>query len=249
MRYLGGKADVGKSIAHAIAKRRTPGALFVDMFCGSLNVVRHVPAHVALAAGGLVASPRIAIDACGPLITMWKAALNGWVPPRSVSREEYARIKALQDPHDPMTAFVLFGCSFGGKWCGGYAKDRPEQRYAECASNGVIRKARDCAGVRLEHATFQSKHPGCWEPGTVLYCDPPYAGTTGYKALEPFNSEAFWFWAEQHARCGVHVYVSEFSAPQGWDLESEQIAAQRGRLMPGKKIRTDLLFYRGPCSR
>ena len=155
------------------------------MFCGSLNITRHVADRVALAAGGLVESPRLAVDACGPLIVMWRAAFAGWVPPRVVSKEEDERIKATQDPHDPMTAFVLFGCSFGGKWCGGYAKDRPEQRYAECASNGVVKKARDCRQVRLEHATFQSKHPGCWPPGTVLYCDPPYRSTTGYKAVEP----------------------------------------------------------------
>ena len=251
MQYLGGKADVGKRIAEQCAKRRCPGALFVDMFCGSLNITRHVADRVALAAGGLVESPRLAVDACGPLIVMWRAAFAGWVPPRVVSKEEYERIKATQDPHDPMTAFVLFGCSFGGKWCGGYAKDRPEQRYAECASNGVVKKARDCRQVRLEHATFQSKHPGCWPPGTVLYCDPPYRSTTGYKALEPFNSEAFWFWAERHAALGVHVYVSEGAActRAGWDVELEQVASQGGRLTPGAKApRVDLLFYRGPRS-
>ena len=31
MQYLGGKADVGKRIAEACGKRRTPGALFVDI--------------------------------------------------------------------------------------------------------------------------------------------------------------------------------------------------------------------------
>jgi hypothetical protein len=113
MQYLGGKADVGKAIAQIIGKRRCPGALFVDMFCGSLNVIRHVPSKVPLAAGGLVESPRTAIDACGPLIVMWRVALTGWVPPKVVTAAEYAAIKATQDPHDPMTAFVLFGCSFG----------------------------------------------------------------------------------------------------------------------------------------
>ena len=253
MQYLGGKSDVGKRIAEVCAKRLTPGSAFVDMFCGSLNVVRHIPKHVSLASGGLVEVERLAIDACGPLITMWRAALNGWVPPRVVSKEEYAKVKATQDPHYPMTAFVLFGCSFGGKWCGGYAKDRPEQRYAECASNGVVKKARDCTGLRLEHATFQNKHPGCWPSGTVLYCDPPYQATTGYKAIEPFNSEAFWWWASEQARRGLHVYVSEGTGctpPDGWALELEQVASQGGRLTPGTKPpRVDRLFYRGPRSR
>jgi DNA adenine methylase len=142
------------------------------MFCGSLNVVRHVQTP-----------RRLAVDACGPLIFMWRAALRGWVPPTEVSREEYDRVKATQDPRDPLTAFVLFGCSFGGKWCGGYAKNRPTQRYAEYASHQVVAKARDCVGLVLEHADFQEMV--YWPPGTVLFCDPPYAGTTGYNVHLP----------------------------------------------------------------
>lgn len=235
MQYLGGKAGEGRRIAAVCSSRLRADSLFVDMFCGALNVVRHVN-H----------PHRMAVDACGPLICMWRAALAGWVPPRVVSKEEYDRIAKEQDPHDPMTAFVMFGVSFGGKWKGGYAKDRPAQRYAECASNGVVKKAKDCTGLVLEHNTFQQKHPGCWPSGTVLYCDPPYAGTTGYKAVEPWNPGAFWHWAERHARLGVHVFVSEgtgIPTPNGWSVVDEQIAVQGGRLTPGTKApRVDRLF-------
>jgi DNA adenine methylase len=235
MRYLGGKARGGKQIAEQCLKVLAPGATFVEMFCGSLNVIRHVPPDVR----------RIAIDACGPLIVMWRAALAGWVPPVIVTAEEYALIKKTQDPHDPMTAFALFGCSFAGKWAGGYAKDPPTWSHARCASNSVVRKARDCAGLELEHNTFQQKKPGCWERGTVLYCDPPYANTTGYKAVEPFNSGAFWFWAEEHARYGVYVCVSEGVAVDplpGWSVIDEQHGLP-GRLNPGHKKRVDRLFF------
>ncbi len=249
MQYLGGKAGEGKRIAKECFSRLTPGSMFVDMFCGALNVIRHVPSKSELAAGGLVDVTRVAVDACGPLITMWKAAISGWVPPKTVTHEEYNKIKENPDPHDPMTAFVLFGCSFGGKWAGGYAKDRPQQRYAECASNSVVKKAKDCAGVILEHNTFQNKHPGCWPIGTVMYCDPPYSGTTGYKAIAPFDSGAFWHWASEHARRGVHVYVSEsgsLEGPAGWRMVLEQTASQGGRLTKGHAPRVDRLFYRGP---
>lgn len=238
MRYLGGKASEGKAIAKLCESKLGDSGVFVDMFCGSLNVVRHISKN----------HNRLAVDACGPLIHMWKAALAGWVPPKTVSKELYEKIKKEQNPHDPMTAFVLFGCSFGGKWCGGYAKDRPQQRYAECAANGIVKKAKDCEGVRLEHATFQSKHPGCYAQGTVLYCDPPYENTTGYRALEPFNSGAFWFWAEQHAKKGVHVFVSEgiSTRREGWELVLETTATQGGRLNPKKQPRRDVLLYKRP---
>lgn len=252
MQYFGGKADVGKRIAKICMGRLTAGSTFVDMFCGSLNVIRHVPRQTELAAGGLVDVRRVAIDACEPLITMWKAAMAGWVPPKVVTREEYRRTMETENPQDPLTAFILFGCSFGGKWRGGYAKDRPEQRYAECARNGVVKKARDCDGVELECASYLSKRPGCWSSGTVLYCDPPYYATTGYAALERFDSDLFWCWAEEHAHRGVHVYVSEGTLCEqrlGWSLELEQIASQGGRLTPGVKApRIDRLFYMGPSA-
>ena len=38
VQYLGGKAGPGARIAQLCSERLTPGALFVDMFCGSLNV-------------------------------------------------------------------------------------------------------------------------------------------------------------------------------------------------------------------
>ena len=54
-------------------------------------------------------------------------------------------------------------------------------------------------------------------------------------------------WAEQHARRGVHVLVSEYNAPDGWALVDEQTASQGGRLTPGvKSARVDRLFYRRP---
>lgn len=230
MRYLGGKADIGKSIAGILEARRAPGALFVDMCCGSLNVTRHMPGK------------RIAVDACESLITMWRAAVSGWVPPIQVTREQYASVKASPNPQDPMTAFVMFGCSFGGKWGGGYAADRPQQRYAEGASNQIVKKARDCANVGFVHASFEEVVPGRLPPGTVLYCDPPYAGTTGYGAVPKFDHTSFWSWANGHRRADVKVFVSEYVAPEDWRPIEVHRAVQGGRLTPGKKPRTDFLF-------
>jgi DNA adenine methylase len=230
MQYLGGKAGIGKRIAKFCELYRDPEALFVDMFCGSLNVTRHAK------------GPRLAVDACRPLVTMWEAALAGWVPPRIVTKEQYAAIAASPDPNDPMTAFVLFGCSFGGKWRGGYAKDRPQQRYAECASNQIVAKVRDCQGLQIMCANYREFHAGHWQPGTILYCDPPYGKTTGYTGAPPYDPADFWSWAESHARTGVKVFVSEYEAPEPWTIVDEQTAVQGGRLTPGKTPRIDRLF-------
>jgi len=51
--------------------------------------------------------------------------------------------------------------------------------------------------------------------GIVVYCDPPYANTTGYKGAPPFDHAVFWRRAVEWARAGAVVYVSEYRAPDG----------------------------------
>lgn len=50
------------------------------------------------------------------------------------------------------------------------------------------------------------------QPDSVIYCDIPYKGTTGYNGTE-FNHEAFYKWASEQEQV---VYVSEYSMPSDW---------------------------------
>lgn len=52
-------------------------------------------------------------------------------------------------------------------------------------------------------------------PGWVLYCDPPYFGTSASYPTPPFDHAEFWLWAAGAAAKGVEVLVSETSAPPG----------------------------------
>ena len=54
-------------------------------------------------------------------------------------------------------------------------------------------------------------------PNSVIYCDPPYAGTEEYKE-GAFNHVAFWQWCrEQHNP----VFVSEYKAPDDFKVVAE----------------------------
>ena len=50
--------------------------------------------------------------------------------------------------------------------------------------------------------------------GSTVYCDPPYAGTTGYQS--GFDSQEFWDWCESLVGKGCRVFVSEYDAPECW---------------------------------
>jgi DNA adenine methylase len=161
--------------------------------------------------------PRLANDACQPLITLARAWLDGWRPPAEVSEDLYRELKAKQDPADPLTAFVGFGVSFGGKWFGGHARTTPAQNYLDCALRALEKKLSRCAGVSFTCLDF-----GDLEilPGDLVYADPPYRGTTAYGYHKsPFDHDRFVRVAQGWAAIpGVKVFVSEYAAQADtWD--------------------------------
>ena len=49
--------------------------------------------------------------------------------------------------------------------------------------------------------------------GAVIYCDPPYKGTSEYAGAEGFDHDAFYDWCEAQARAGHPVFISEYDMP------------------------------------
>ena len=51
---------------------------------------------------------------------------------------------------------------------------------------------------------------------SLVYCDPPYQGTTKYKT-DVFNHEEFFEWCRDTSKNGNLVYVSEYNAPNDFE--------------------------------
>ncbi len=143
MRYMGGKSRIAKQIAAVIDEHRQPGQLVWDAFCGGLSM------SVALSKKG----PVLASDACAPLIALYKAVQEGWDPPTEVSRQTYMAAKLLPDS-DPMKAFCGFGCSFGGKWFGGYGGPSLHHPTGLAIYIHVTACANQAFRAHSEHRTF-----------------------------------------------------------------------------------------------
>jgi DNA adenine methylase len=201
MQYLGGKAKLAKKILPLVLAGREPGQFYVEPFLGGLNVLPHVD------------GPRVGSDIRADLIALYRHLQDGWAPPPSLSEEEYRAIRARPEDHHPaLEAFAAYGCSFGGRRWGGYARGAEGRDYANGTRNGLLRIAGKLQGVRLECAGYDQLHiPG----RSIVYCDPPYAGTTGYGG-GAFGHDEFWSWAHRMAGDGHSVFVSEYTAPPEW---------------------------------
>jgi DNA adenine methylase len=199
MQYFGGKQRIAKQLAEIMNPIAVERGCYVEPFIGGASVMAHI------------AEPfRIASDANVSLVTMWRRLSEGWEPPDNVSEADYARVSAVRDPGDPLTAFVGFGCSFAGKWFGGYARDGRGRNYASNAASSLKRKLRSLKNVAWTHGCYQTvRYPN----GCVIYCDPPYQGTTQYGAVDPFDFSAFWDFCRRMSRRGHVVFVSEYAAP------------------------------------
>lgn len=215
MRYMGGKFRLAKKIAAIMQPdRMLPGGdlrPYVEPFCGACNVLAAMP-------GGT----RLANDANKYIVATMKAAAAGWVGPDDVTEAEYHAmkdaVKAGELVDEALAGFIGFGCSFGGTWFGTFARQTTKQHYATCARNSLAKKMNGLQGVTWSVGSYTDI---AVPPGSLIYCDPPYAATTEYKGFTGFDSDTFWQWCRDRASEGRIVYISEYSAPPDIECVAE----------------------------
>ena len=196
IRYLGGKFRLKKKISDIINKNI--GNLdFYAPCCGSCWVEAEVKAKNIFLS-----------DYHFYLIEMWKAFQNGYEPIMPITEEVYQYVKANLDEDPALSGFVGFGCSFGGKWWGGYARGDDNRKHDTAAYKAIKKKI-----ANLQHAEFSYKNLYDVNPvNALIYIDPPYEGTTQYKGVEKFDHIKFWNHARELSKNNL-VLISEFNAP------------------------------------
>lgn len=78
------------------------------------------------------------------------------------------------------------------------------------------------------------------EEESIIYCDPPYANTTKYK--DKFDSEKFYEWCRQRKSDGHTVFVSEYTAPEDFELVFEKEQSSALPVNTSSLIRTERLY-------
>lgn len=201
MQYLGGKSRAAKHIVPAIVSRADGRTRWVEPFVGGAAVAEIAAAEFT----SLILS-----DSHEDLILMWRDAVAGRLFPTDVSEQLYRDARASEP--SALRGFIGFACSFGAKWWGGYARNKTGTNYAAQGSRAVERKATAIRGARVVHRDYRDCTSDI-DSNTVVYCDPPYAGTTGYKGTDPFDHTEFWGTCRAWADAGALVFVSEYSCP------------------------------------
>lgn len=238
MMYMGNKNRIAKHILPIMLKERE-GRTWVEPFVGGGNMIDKVD------------GVRIGADINPYLI----AALllirdNVHRIPDVVTEDMYDVMRRSFDyPMKGLRGFVGFTMSFGGKWFGGYRRDKagtngcPINEYTQTqrAKKSAIKQSKLLQGVELVCSTYDNLDIPA---SSIIYCDPPYQGTTSYK--DGFSHEAFWQWCRDKSKEGHKVFISEYSAPEDFECIWEMdVSSNLSKTKNSKKATEKLFIYRG----
>jgi DNA adenine methylase len=216
MQYLGGKSKTRKQISAFLESVRKPGQTYFEPFVGGAWVLQEM------------SGKRIASDGCYPLIAMYKALQSGWIPPKTLTEEEYQSLKKDTDPYNGMRAFAGFARSGTRNYCGN-------------ARNSLLKQLPKISDVLFLYGEYQ-EHAPC---GHLIYCDPPYQGTTQYGAFSGFDHNAFWEKMREWSKHNT-VVISEYSSPDDFKCVAEFQTKTDMRVGGTKEHRIERLFmYNG----
>lgn len=199
MQYLGGKSKIRKELCNVLKSFYKDNQEYFEPFVGGAWVLQEIN----------FTKVRIASDGNRALISMYQALQNGWIPPDYISEEEYIQIKNNNDDNDPLTAFCGFGCSFAGKWWGGYARSSGKCCYAATTKRSLLKQLPMIKDVKFIQGLYDQHIP----EQSLIYCDPPYANTTNYGTFKAFDHTRFWDVMREWSKDNT-VLVSEYVAPE-----------------------------------
>lgn len=235
MQYFGGKAKIAKPLAAFLNAEMKPGQSFVDLFCGSCNVISKIDSG----------RERVANDLHYELVSLHKAVQNGTFKPYRISEEEYKVIKGNKSKYEPwLLAFAGFGLSFSGKYFGGYARcSRGDDYYSNCV-NSTFKKHASMQDVIFKHGEYTEV---ILPVASLVYCDIPYKNTTKY-STGSFNHAEFYDWVIKTQASGHSVLVSEYehNVPDGWKVVWRHESKKDIRNKDAVQIKTVEVLMRPP---
>lgn len=195
---MGSKNRISKEILKIIESQRNTNQTWVEPFVGGANIVDKCTGNI------------IASDSNRYLIEMYKKVMDGWLPPKKATEYEYNHIKNNKDAYPPeIVSYFGFALSYGGKWFGGWRRDKLGKRnYVEESYNNAYKQFNilKTKNIQFIHGNYDEIYI---PDNSLIYCDPPYNNTTAYK--NKFDSEKFYKWCIDMDNLGHTVFVSEYN--------------------------------------
>jgi DNA adenine methylase len=215
MKYMGSKARIAKEILPIILADRKPEQWYVEPFVGGCNAIAEVSGN------------RIGADKNKYLIAMWKGLQENRDRPHQIPKELYDRARneynlGIEKEFDLFEiGWIGWMASFNGRFFdGGYSGKASGRDYVSEQIRNTEKQIGSISGIQFHHSSYETLEI---PSNSIIYCDIPYKGTKQYITSKDFDHEKFWNWCRDMANQGHRVFVSEYSAPDGfqclWEKE------------------------------
>ena len=230
MKYMGSKNRIANDILPLMLKDRKEGQYWVEPFVGGANMIDKVTGN------------RIGSDLNKYLIACLQSIADGRIPNAKWSESLYNDIKNNKDKYiASITGYAGFALSYGGKWFGGWRRDKIGKRnYVLEAHKNAVKQQPKLKGIEFASCSYDELSI---PSNSIIYCDPPYQSTTKYK--DDFDHNKFWAWCEQKVKDGHTVFVSEYNAPDNWKCIWEKEIVSSLTQDTGSKKAIERLFTLG----
>jgi DNA adenine methylase len=202
MAYLGGKATSAEHIIKILNNPFFNDYVYIEPFCGYCHILRRVTNKSSYRAS----------DNNELLIVLLKHVQKTKGEHPHITQAEYTSLRKNPKANKLRAAYAAFCYSYNGKFFGGYVnkykgRNYPKERksyYDQLHMNPTFSRTKLDFTSYKKYLTDKTK-------GALIYCDPPYEGTTEYHST--FNSGEFWEDMRGLSKDN-YVFISEYSAPK-----------------------------------
>ncbi len=228
MKYMGSKNRIAKDILPIMLKCRSPEMAWVEPFVGGANIIDKVE------------GTRIGSD-INPYLIQALISIRDYVDDlpknsKEFTENDYRNLK-LDDSYKHK-GYAGFAFSYGGKWLGGWSRNSSGKRdYVAESYRNAMKQSPNLQGINFRVCSYLELEVPA---NSLIYCDPPYFGTTSYK--NKFDSAKFWDWCRAKKQEGHTVFVSEYTAPDDFQCVWEKEIVSSLTKNTGAKKGVEKLF-------
>lgn len=212
MKYVGSKNRLAKQLSpiiqYYIDSFNCQG--YIEPFVGGANMIDKIKCD-----------KKYGFDTHKYLIALLQQAQKDTsVFPDTFDEQLYKDIREnMESKYEDWFIGLVGFCSFSGKWFGGYPRGFKEDKITpRDIVNETIRNLKKQA-PNLKDITFRCRDFRTIKPekvsGYVIYCDPPYRGTTKY-ATDSFPYDEFYEWCRAMSENNV-VLINEYWMPDDFE--------------------------------
>lgn len=246
MKYMGSKSRIASEILEVILANRDDNQYYIEPFvggCGSIDKVKGKRIGVDINPYLIAMWKGLQFNVSRPYIIdrdYYASQRNHYNRLKKVPLEKLYSVvngcKAIETANVSvhleaigedisfhelfLIGWVGYMASFNGRFFdGGYSGKTKTRDYVDEQIRNTLKQVELIKGIEFKSGNYMDIE---YPESAIIYCDPPYQNTKQYSYSSKFDYDKFWEWVRDMSKRGYKVFVSEYSAPDDFEVVWEK---------------------------